>query len=42
MTDESKFTTEIDNNKNKHSVHCQFCNSTILKPQSGHYTENEV
>lgn len=42
MTDESKFLDEIDDNKNKNSVHCQFCNSTILKAKSGHYTESEV
>lgn len=42
MTDETNFCNEIDNNKNKNSVRCQFCNSIILKPNSANYSENEV
>lgn len=42
MTDETNFCKEIDNNKNKNSVRCQFCNSIILKPNSANYSENEV
>lgn len=36
------FSEEIDNAKNKKSVHCQFCNSIMLKPQSGKYLETQV
>lgn len=42
MTDETNFCKEIDNNRNKNSVRCQFCNSIILKPNSANYSENEV
>lgn len=42
MTDESNFYKEIDNNKNKNSVRCQFCDSVILKAKSANYSENEV
>lgn len=42
MTDESDFTNQIDNNQNKNSIHCQFCNSVILKAKVANYTENEV
>lgn len=42
MTDECDFTNQIDNNQNKNSVHCQFCDSVILKAKIANYTENEV
>lgn len=44
MTEVAKFTTEIDqtNEKNKNCVHCQFCNSIMLKAQCASYVENEV
>lgn len=42
MTEEAHFAKEIDNARNKNGVHCQFCNSIMLKPQSGKYVENEV
>lgn len=42
MTDEINFAKEIDNNTNKNSVRCQYCNSIILKPKSASYSENEV
>lgn len=43
MTDESNFVKEIDNNKNKNSVRCQFCDSLLLKARSVNgYSENAV
>lgn len=43
MTDEGNFVKEIDNNKNKNSVRCQFCDSLLLKAQSANgYSENAV
>lgn len=38
----TNFSQEIDNAKNKNAVHCQFCNSIMLKPQSGKYLETQV
>lgn len=43
MTDESSFPSEInENNQNKNTVRCQFCNSIILKAKSANYVEQEV
>lgn len=44
MTEVAKFSTEIDqtNEKNRNCVHCQFCNSIMLKAQCASYVENEV
>lgn len=42
MTDEINFAKEIDNNQNKNTIRCQFCDSIILKAKSANYSENEV
>lgn len=42
MTEETDFPSEIDNNKNKNTIRCQFCDSIILKAKSANYSENEV
>lgn len=43
MTEETDFPKEIDdNNKNKNTIRCQFCDSIILKAKSANYSENEV
>lgn len=42
MTDEAQIPEQILNNKNKHSVRCNYCYSLILKPQFGEYVEHEV
>lgn len=42
MTEETDFPNEIDNNKNKNTIRCQFCDSIILKAKSANYSENEV
>lgn len=41
MTDEAQIPEQILNNKNKHSVRCNYCYSLILKPQFGEYVEHE-
>lgn len=42
MTEEAQFAQEIDKARNKNCVHCQFCNSIMLKQQSGKYVETKV
>lgn len=42
MTEETDFPNEIDDNKNKNTIRCQFCDSIILKARSADYSENEV
>lgn len=42
MTEEKKFEEEIDDNKNKNFIICQFCKSVMLKQHSASYTENQV
>lgn len=42
MTEETDFPKEIDDNKNKNTIRCQFCDSIILKARSASYSENEV
>uniref|UniRef100_A0A0K8TLE5 Putative guanine nucleotide exchange factor n=1 Tax=Tabanus bromius TaxID=304241 RepID=A0A0K8TLE5_TABBR len=41
MTDEQNFTEQIENEKNKNTVRCQFCNSLMLKPKSAKFVEDE-
>lgn len=42
MTEETDFSEEIEDNKNKNTIRCQFCNTIILKAKSAKYIENEV
>lgn len=42
MTEETDFPKEIDDNKNKNTIRCQFCDSIILKAKSASYSETEV
>ncbi|XP_016989353.1 guanine nucleotide exchange factor MSS4 homolog [Drosophila rhopaloa] len=42
MTEVSDFSDQIAGGKNKSNVHCQFCNSLMLKAQEGTYSEEEV
>lgn len=42
MTDQRNSSDEIEDNKNKKSIHCQYCNSTILKAKKAFYTVIEV
>lgn len=42
MTEEADFSGHIAEGKNKTNVHCQFCNSLMLKAQEGVYSKEEV
>ncbi len=42
MTDESDFPSQIDEDKNRTSIYCQYCNSIMLKPKTALYMEDEV
>lgn len=42
MTEEIDFLKEVDDNKNKNTIRCHFCDSIILKAKSANYSENEV
>lgn len=42
MTDESDFPLQVDDEKNRNSIYCQFCNSIMLKPKTAFYMEDEV
>lgn len=42
MTEESDFPLQIDEEKNRNSIYCQFCNSIMLKPKTAFYMEDEV
>lgn len=42
MTDESDFPLQIDEDKNRNSIYCQFCDSLLLKPKTALYMEYEV
>ncbi|XP_030383726.1 guanine nucleotide exchange factor MSS4 homolog [Scaptodrosophila lebanonensis] len=42
MTEESNFAAQIENDRNKLSVRCQFCNCLMLKANEGSYCEQEV
>lgn len=42
MTDESEFSLHIDESTNRTGIHCQYCNSIMLKPRAAFYVENEV
>ncbi|KAG4076221.1 hypothetical protein HA402_014770 [Bradysia odoriphaga] len=41
MTDESDFPSQIDENRNKNSIYCQYCDSLMLKPKTASYMEDE-
>lgn len=42
MTDKANFADQIENDKNKNNVRCQFCNSLMLKGKEASYSEQEV
>lgn len=42
MTDESDFQQQIDEDKNRNGIYCQYCNSIMLKPKTASYMEDEV
>ncbi|KAH8409551.1 hypothetical protein KR222_008399 [Zaprionus bogoriensis] len=42
MTEEAKFAEQIENDKNKSNVRCQFCNSLMLKAQEAKYCEQKT
>ncbi|EDW11477.2 guanine nucleotide exchange factor MSS4 homolog [Drosophila mojavensis] len=42
MTDEANFADQIENEKNRTNVRCQFCNSLMLKAREASYCEQEV
>lgn len=42
MTDESDFPSQIEGDKNRNSIYCQYCNSIMLKPKTASYVEDEV
>jgi hypothetical protein len=41
MTDSSKFEAEVSTDqKNINNIHCQYCNSLVLKPELGVFSNN--
>lgn len=42
MTEEANFADQIENDKNKTNVRCQFCNSLMIKAQEAKYCEQKV
>lgn len=42
MTEEANFADQIENDKNKTNVRCQFCNSLMIKAKEAKYCEQKV
>lgn len=42
MTEEANFADQIEDDKNKTNVRCQFCNSLIIKAKEATYCEQKV